>query len=76
MTHANLHTPKSDPIVDEVRAIRQAIVAACDNDLDKLFAELKRTESDFKARSGIFAALGRLPSAQSVADRWKKAKAG
>ncbi len=34
----------SDPIVDEVRAAREAIVAACDYDLDKLATVLKEHE--------------------------------
>jgi hypothetical protein len=38
----------SDPIVDEVRAAREAIVKACDYDLDKLALLLK----DHKRQSG------------------------
>jgi len=34
----------SDPIVDEVRAARDAIVKACDYDLDKLAFSLKEHE--------------------------------
>lgn len=34
----------SDPIVDEVRAAREAIVKACDYDLDKLALRLKEHE--------------------------------
>lgn len=34
----------SDPIVDEVRAARDAIVRACDYDLDKLALALKEHE--------------------------------
>jgi hypothetical protein len=34
----------SDPIVDEVRAAREAIVKACDYDLDKLALTLKEHE--------------------------------
>ena len=34
----------SDPIVDEVRAAREAIVKACDYDLDKLALALREHE--------------------------------
>ncbi len=34
----------SDPIVDEVRAAREAIVEACDYDLDKLAIVLREHE--------------------------------
>ncbi len=34
----------SDPIVDEVRAAREAIVEACDYDLDKLALVLREHE--------------------------------
>jgi hypothetical protein len=34
----------SDPIVDEVRAAREAIVEACDYDLDKLAVVLREHE--------------------------------
>ncbi|MFL6202269.1 MAG: hypothetical protein ACJ76J_24110 [Thermoanaerobaculia bacterium] len=34
----------SDPIVDEVRAAREAIVKACDYDLDKLALVLREHE--------------------------------
>jgi hypothetical protein len=34
----------SDPIVDEVRSAREAIVKACDYDLDKLALSLKEHE--------------------------------
>ena len=35
----------SDPIVDEVRAAREAIAKACDYDLDKLALLLKEHET-------------------------------
>ena len=51
----------SDSIVDEVRAAREAIVKACDYDIDKLALVLKEHES----RSGR--KLVRLPPKPAVA---------
>jgi hypothetical protein len=39
-----------DPIVEEVRAIRKQIEEECDNDFDKLRAEAKKIEEEFKDR--------------------------
>ncbi len=33
-----------NPIVEEIRAIKHKLAAECDNDLDKIFADLKRKE--------------------------------
>ena len=46
----------SDPIADEVRAAREAIVEACDYDLDKLARVLREHEMQSGRR------LVRLPS--------------
>jgi hypothetical protein len=46
----------SDPIVDEVRAAREAIVEACDYDLDKLAHVLREHEMQSGRR------MVRLPS--------------
>lgn len=39
-----------DPIVEEVRRVREKIFAECDNDLDKLMERLKEAESLDKDR--------------------------
>lgn len=50
----------SDPIVDEVRAAREAIVQACDYDLDKLALVLQEHERQSGRK------LVRLPSKQPM----------
>jgi hypothetical protein len=65
-----------DAMVDDVRAIRRSLLARNDNDLDKVYQELKRTESEFKDRTGRFSGVGKRLSPRSVVSRWKRAKAG
>ena len=44
------HTPLPDPLIDEVRAIRRAIMEECDNDLDKLVEQLREMERQHPER--------------------------
>jgi len=41
---------KDDPVVDEVRQIRQKIFAACDHDLEKLMDLYQQAESSDQDR--------------------------
>ena len=38
--------PDSDPLIDEVRARRRELFAACDNDLRKLAERIQRCEAE------------------------------
>ena len=44
------HTALPDPLIDEVRAIRRAILEECDNDLDKLVEQLREIERQHPER--------------------------
>jgi hypothetical protein len=57
----------SDAIVDEVRRIRRQIVEEFGHDLDQLAAELKRVESDYAHRRGIFGGITREAGEKVVA---------
>jgi hypothetical protein len=48
--------PSPNPIVDDVRKIRQSICGLFGHDLERLGAELRRVEQDYDQRRGIFAA--------------------
>lgn len=41
-----------DPIIDELHAVREAIAAACGNDMDKI-AELMRARQTCEGREGV-----------------------
>ena len=66
---------EQDSLVDEVRAIRRNILAQNGNDLVRLYADLKRTEAEFKARTGPFALMRQGPSAQEVTRGWPHPRA-
>ena len=36
----------NDPVVEEVRAVRERILAECEGDLDRMIARLKSAESN------------------------------
>ena len=42
--------PPTDPLIDEVRAIRKAISEECQNDLGKLYERLQKVESQHADR--------------------------
>ncbi len=57
-------------LVDEVRAIRRGIYEKNGNNLDLLYAELLRTEEEFRSKSGDFSSLRSAPSADDVVKKW------
>ena len=52
------NSPK-DPLIDEVRANRQALVESCGNDLALLAERLRKIQTDYENRAGDFAGLPR-----------------
>jgi hypothetical protein len=44
-----------DPVIDEVRAIRQALCEVFDYDLRRLTEHLREVEREYRSRSGIYA---------------------
>ena len=59
--------PMSDPIVDEVRAIRSSICEEFGNDVDRLCDHLQEVEREYLERTGRFAGLFTMTSEQVVA---------
>ena len=57
----------SDPIVDEVRAIRSSICEAFGNDVDRLCDHLQEVEREYRERTGRFADLFTMTAEQVVA---------
>jgi len=53
-----------DPMVEEVRQIRAAIVAKFGNDIDKLANHLLQVGRDYAERRGIFATVTRKAAAK------------
>ena len=58
-----------DALIDEVRAIRRAVCAQFDNDVDRLFDHLLEVERDYAARRGVFAGVTGEAAAR-VAQSW------
>jgi len=61
------NSPMSDPIVDEVRAIRSSICEEFGNDVDRLCDHLQEVEREYRERTGRFADLFTMTSEQVVA---------
>ena len=53
----------TDPITDEIRAIRKQLAAQCGNDLAKIFADLREREAT-DGRTYVQLATRRIPSQQ------------
>ncbi len=43
-------TPRSDPLIEDVRRVRAELSAQFDNDVDKLCEHLRRLESQYSER--------------------------
>ncbi len=56
----------SDPLVDEVRAIRAELVAEFGNDVGRLCNHLREVEREYESRSGRFADLFKLTNEQVI----------
>jgi len=55
----NDSVPGSDPLIDEVRAIRRAVCDEFGNDVDRLCDHLQEVEREYRARTGRFANVPR-----------------
>jgi len=51
--------PASDPLIDEVRAIRRAVCEEFGNDVDRLCDHLQEVEREYRTRTGRFADVPR-----------------
>ncbi len=60
--------PISDPLIDEVRAIRRAVCADFGNDVDRLCDHLVEVEREYRTRTGRFANLPRKLDAELFAE--------
>jgi len=59
----------SDPLIDEVRAIRAELVAEFGNDVGRLCNHLREVEREYESRSGRFSDLFKLTNEQ-VIESW------
>lgn len=59
----------SDPLIDEVRAIRREICAEFGNDVDRLAEHLKIIEREYADRRGVFACISKEAAAK-VVESW------
>lgn len=72
MSDTNQTDPQNsfpDPFLDEVRALRRAVVAEFDNDVHKLCAHLRDVQREYETRTGRFADLSTV-SADDVTAQW------
>ena len=56
---------RMDPIVAEVRAVRDRLAAECGNDLREMFRQIREYQT--KGQTAVFARRGTAPSARVVA---------
>lgn len=55
--HSQLPDCQSDPLIDELRRIRQVICERTGHDLDRLAEELRQVEREYAQRGGVFAGV-------------------
>jgi len=59
MSGSQDNSPASDPLIDEVRAIRRAVCEEFGNDVDRLCDHLQEIEREYHTRTGRFAGVPR-----------------
>ncbi len=50
MAQTTPHPQFADPLIDEIRRIRDEISRECDNDLNQLFEELRRIQEQHREK--------------------------
>ena len=59
----------SDPLIDEVRAIRREICREFGNDVDRLCDHLREVERQYESRTGVFIGVSKEAAAK-VVESW------
>ncbi len=62
-----ISSEETDPLIDEVRAIRREICTELGNDVDRLVEHLRQVEVEYQERAGRFGGLLDKTSAEVVA---------
>ena len=60
---------RTDPLIDEVRAIRREICQRFGNDVDRLCDHLREVERQYESRTGVFAGVSKEAAAK-VVESW------